>query len=146
MVIFSLSLSATACRSCGLSCDSPSVITIITFWAPGRPPRLNASDLHTKDVWVSVTRVINWVKVCLVPRHIDAQCRSRLLTTTLADALGRVHHLLHCLVLAQAELVDHRGAVLDHPHLQETESWAGERTPILTFNLSNYWLKSMLTV
>lgn len=31
MVILSLSLSATACSSCGLSCDSPSVITIITF-------------------------------------------------------------------------------------------------------------------
>lgn len=31
MVMLSRSLSATACGSCRLSCDSPSVITIITF-------------------------------------------------------------------------------------------------------------------
>lgn len=31
MVMLSCSLSATACGSCRLSCDSPSVITIITF-------------------------------------------------------------------------------------------------------------------
>lgn len=54
----------------------------------------------------------------LVPGHIDAQCRPCLLSTTLVDAPGGLHHLLHGLVLTQCELVDHRGAVLNHSHLQ----------------------------
>lgn len=53
-----------------------------------------------------------------IPCHADAQRSPCLLATALVDAPGSLDHLLHRVVLAKAELVDHGGAVLDHSHLQ----------------------------
>lgn len=62
------------------------------------------------------------------PSNVDAERRVGLLPAPLVDALGSFHHVLHRLVVAQFEFVDHLLTVLDHADLSNDDVYQGVQT------------------
>ncbi len=131
----SFSLSSMACWRSALSCDSPSVITIITFLAPRRPPCLKACELweHLIRLIWSVKEITEWrgsevgLLVCtngdIVPCYIDAKSRVGLLSASLVDTARPFHHFLNRFVVAEFEFMDHLLTILNDSNLSGETQW-----------------------
>lgn len=134
-VIPSFSLSSMTCWRSALSCDSPSVITIITFLAPRRPPCLKAWELwkhisytlsHNLEEgrWISVAPLHKYTRPC----HFDAKSCVGLFSTSLIDAACSFHHFLNRFVVTEFELMDHLLTILKHSNLSNEPQWFNELT------------------